>query len=106
MAECSAERVPGAEAVYHVDGHRRHLDRHAAVVREHALRALLDYREVGAELMQCLRGGQRLPLTHRGITLIEVADRDAHVRQRLLYPVAGVLAAMARTAPGNPGRGP
>ena len=91
VAQRAAERVTGAEPVEHVDRHRRHLDRHGPVVREHALRTLLDDRETDAELVQRAGGGQRLPLPHRGIALVEVADRDGHMRQRLLDPVPGLL---------------
>ena len=76
VAQGPAERVTGAEAVDDLDRHRRYLDRRRAVVREHALGALLDDREVDAELVQRPRGRYRLPLADRGLALVEVADRD------------------------------
>ena len=59
------------------------------VVREHALGALLDDRELDAEGVQRLRGrGQRLALADRGLALVEVADRHGDMRQRPLRPAS------------------
>src|SRR5260370_11912146 len=91
MAERAAERVAGAEAVDDVDRHRRHLHRDGTVVSEDALGPLLDNCEADAELVQRLRGGQRLSLGLRCVALAGVAYRDAHMRQSLPHPVPGLL---------------
>ena len=91
MTQGAAQRVTGAEAVDHLHGHRRHFNHQGAVVREHALRPLLDDRETDAGIMQGPRSGQRLPHAHRRLALVEIADRHAHIRQRLLDVTACCL---------------
>ena len=92
VTQRAAERVARAEAVDDVDRHRRHLDVGLAVVGEHALRALLDDRQRDPPLVQRPRRGVRLALADGGLALVEVADRDVDVGQRLLDPLAGLLA--------------
>ena len=87
MAQRAAERVAGAEAVDDVDRHRRHLDVRRRRVGEHARRALLDDGELDPALVQRPRRRVGLALADRGLALVEVADRDVDVRQRLLDPL-------------------
>ena len=56
VAQRAAERVARAEAVDHLDRHRRDLDGHGPVVRQHALGALLDHGQLRPRGEQ--RGGR------------------------------------------------
>ena len=59
----------------------------AAVVGEHALRTLLDDRELDAALAQGGGGRARLAHADGGLALVLVADRDGDVLERLLDPL-------------------
>ena len=88
MAQGAAERVAGAEPVDDLDRHRRHLGPLVAAARQHARRALLDDREIQA---LGRRRRARVAAADRRVPLVEVADRDRRVRERL-RGLAGDLA--------------
>ena len=92
MAQRPAEGVARAQAVDHLDLQRRDLYLGGAVGGEHAVGALLDHRHLDAAVEQGAGGRLRLAHAHRGVALVEVADRHGHVRQRLLDPVPRLLA--------------
>src|SRR3954453_11606981 len=88
MAERAAERVAGAEAADHLDGHGRDLD-DLAVSRgaQDPLGTLLDDRRVRAELEQSLRLLARRALAHGDRRLGLIADDDVGALDGLGRPV-------------------
>ena len=82
MTERSAERVPRAETVHHVDEVRRHLDHLVGGLGEHTLGALLDDGEAHAPFEEGIRRTERFRLPDGDLALLAIADGDGHVLQR------------------------
>jgi hypothetical protein len=91
VAQRPAERVPGAQAVDHLDRHRRHLDRGVVVPGQHTLGSLLDHHDLDPAVAQGLGGRPRLALAHGGVALVQVAHGHADVLQGPLHPGPGLL---------------
>ena len=66
--------------------------RSSPVVGEHALRALLDDRQLDAAVAQRLGSGARLALADRGLASSRLPTATVTCSQRAAHPVAGVLA--------------